>query len=70
LRTRKGGLLPADMPRDVLLPQTDGPFGQVDGNLLLAWESSLAVDILSKLWGNPVAQVEERMKSKLRRLAI
>jgi TatD DNase family protein len=68
LSSRKGRLLAAEMPRDRVLPETDGPFGQLDGKALMPWESCLVEEALSRLWGIPVTEVEKLMESNLRRL--
>lgn len=68
LRSRKGQLLASAMPRDRVLPETDGPFGQWDGRALAPWEAELAVPTLAELWHASANEVGALMKSNLRRL--
>jgi TatD DNase family protein len=68
LAGKKGRALAAEIPRDRLLTETDGPFGQVDGRSLLPWECEQAVGALSELWAEPHNHVEAQLHENLRRL--
>lgn len=68
LASKKGRALTANMPRDRLLTETDGPFAQVDGRAALPWDSDLAVLALSQLWAKPLSNVRKQLIGNLRRL--
>lgn len=68
LTSRKGRLLAAAMPRDRVLPETDGPFGQSDGRALSPWDAELVVPTLGDLWSAPTNSISELLKANLRRL--
>ena len=68
LSSKKGRLLAAGMPRDRVLPETDGPFGQAQGKPLAPWDSKRVLPVLSDLWDMPVSAVSNLMTDNLRRL--
>ncbi|MCJ2054520.1 Qat anti-phage system TatD family nuclease QatD [Methylobacterium sp. J-070] len=68
LASRNGRTLASLMPRDRVLPETDGPFGQADGNPLSPWDAENVVPALAELWGEPKQAVATVMTSNLRRL--
>jgi TatD DNase family protein len=57
------------MPRDSILPESDGPFGQVAGRPVLPWEAWTVAPILADIWGLPQTEVEVQLLRNLRRLA-
>ena len=68
LRSGRGRLLAAKMPRDRLLTESDGPFAQIERRAALPWDSELAIVALSELWAEPEGAVREQLHSNLRRL--
>ena len=50
LRSDRGKALVAHMPHDRVLPESDGPFAQIDGMALMPWEADQVVPILADLW--------------------
>lgn len=64
----KGRALTAEIPRDRLLTETDGPFAQVDGRSLLPWEGDRTVRMLSEIWAVSPGDVETQLNANLRRL--
>jgi len=50
LKSKNGRELVASMPRERVLTETDGPFGQYAGKALQPADTRYAVDMLSKLW--------------------
>ncbi|QEE41010.1 MULTISPECIES: Qat anti-phage system TatD family nuclease QatD [unclassified Methylobacterium] len=68
LASRNGRTLAALMPRDRVLPETDGPFGQADGKPLSPWDAERVVPILADLWDEPAHVVSSTLRSNLRRL--
>ena len=68
LRSERGRALAAQMPRDRLLTETDGPFAQVGGQALLPWDVEEAVSSLASLWNESADQVHAALRDNLRRL--
>ncbi|UMY17111.1 TatD family hydrolase [Methylobacterium organophilum] len=68
LASRNGRRLASLMPRDRVLPETDGPFGQADGKPLNPWDSERVVPVLAELWDEPEQSVARTLRSNLRRL--
>lgn len=68
LSSERGRTLVAEMPRDRLLTESDGPFAKVDGRAVLPWEVSLAEHQLSVMWHEPRQQIAERLNANLLRL--
>jgi TatD DNase family protein len=64
----KGRALTAEIPRERLLTETDGPFAQFDGRSLLPWECTRTISVLSELWAEPAHHVEAQLHDNLRRL--
>jgi TatD DNase family protein len=62
----KGRDLTANMPRDRVLTESDGPFARVDGRAALPWDSERAATGLAELWAKPVDEVREQLVSNLR----
>lgn len=51
LRSEKGLTLAAAMPRNRVLPESDGPFVESAGKPLMPWEAWDVCDTLADLWG-------------------
>ena len=68
LKTKKGVELVSIIPRDRILTETDGPFAKHGGNVLMPWDSDIAVNILSSIWNQPVEQTHADLKENLRLL--
>jgi TatD DNase family protein len=64
----KGRTLAQAMPRDRVLPESDGPFAQVDGKPAVPWDADLVLGILANLWDEPPDRVREQLVQNLRRL--
>lgn len=64
----KGRALTANMPRDRVLTESDGPFARVDTRAALPWDAERATTALAELWAEPVDEVCEQLASNLRRL--
>jgi len=50
LRSKRGRLIAARLPRERVLTESDGPFARVQGKPLMPWQAELAVQELSKIW--------------------
>ncbi|WP_046866821.1 Qat anti-phage system TatD family nuclease QatD [Microvirga massiliensis] len=68
LASVNGRRLASLMPRDRILPETDGPFGELDGHPLNPWDSERVLPILSGLWQVPEQVIAQTLKANLRRL--
>ena len=64
----KGRMLVQGMPRDRVLPESDGPFAQVDGRSAVPWDADRTLGVLADLWEESPERVRERMTQNLRRL--
>ena len=70
LTSRRGLSAVKAMPREYILPESDGPFGQVSGRPALPWEAWSVVPILAELWGVSKGEVEAQLLDNLRRLVV
>jgi TatD DNase family protein len=68
LSSRNGSRLASMMPRDRVLPETDGPFGTTAGKPLKPWESELVVPVLGRLWNLPLPTISDILRANFRRL--
>ncbi len=66
--SEKGRALMLRMPRDRVLPESDGPFVQIDKRAALPWDSDQAIAAFGDLWGAPAIVVREQLMGNLRRL--
>jgi TatD DNase family protein len=67
--TSKTGLAALNaMPRDRVVPESDGPFGQIDGRPALPWEAWSIVPKLAQLWHEPEGDVAHRLEENFRSL--
>jgi TatD DNase family protein len=57
LRSERGRAAVALMPKDRILPETDGPFGVINGSSAFPWEAMEVVRPLAELWREPEADV-------------
>lgn len=68
LASGRGLAAVASMPRDRILPESDGPFGQVAGRPALPWEAWTIAPKLAEIWGETQAEVEAQLLQNLRSL--
>jgi TatD DNase family protein len=68
LRSERGRLALAGIPRERLLPETDGPFGLIDGTHAYPWEAMDIVQPLSRLWRESEADVRGVLVENFSRL--
>jgi TatD DNase family protein len=57
------------MPKNRVIPESDGPFGQIDGRPALPWEAWSIVPKLAQLWHETEADVARRLGENFRSLA-
>lgn len=68
LRSEKGRVLAARMPRDRVLTESDGPFAQINGQPLMPWSVDDALYGLAELWSISQAECETLVDDNLRKL--
>lgn len=56
------------MPRERVLPETDGPFGMVKGRALHPWDAMGVCARLASVWGEPIAAIREQLQANFRKL--
>lgn len=67
LRGEKGRQLVARMPKDRILPESDGPFAQIDGRAAWPWEAGNVIGDLVKLWdGHDIPAVKNQLLKNLK----
>jgi TatD DNase family protein len=67
MRSQRGRAAVAAMPRDRVLPESDGPFGTIDGRPAYPWEAWKIVSPLASLWQIGVAEVEVQLIANFRK---
>lgn len=70
LRSERGRKAVAKMPVDRILPETDGPFGMVNGQPCYPWEAMGVISLLEPIWCLSQADVSERLVSNFRHLSV
>lgn len=68
LKSRGGVMRAALMPRDRILPETDGPFGRGAHGPLEPIDSRLAVAQLAEIWGVTVEEASNHVRENLKRI--
>jgi TatD DNase family protein len=59
LASANGRALVAAMPRDRVVPESDGPFAKIEGKPVMPWSACTTVEALVPLWGlSPNATLE------------
>ena len=64
----KGRAHLAAMPRERVLPETDGPFAQRHGRPLMPWEAAGIATYLGEVGGPSETQINEMFRANLSRL--
>jgi TatD DNase family protein len=70
LRSKKGRLLAARMPRDRVLTETDAPFVQDRGRPLMPWDVETAELALAECWDRSAPDISELLLRNFRTLSI
>ena len=68
LAGNKGRTLAANIPRDRILTESDGPFVQVEGRAALPWDTERVTNVLAELWLEPVGDVRKQLFRNLSHL--
>jgi Tat protein secretion system quality control protein TatD with DNase activity len=67
LASEKGRKLVAEMPRDRILTETDGPFATLGGQPAFPWDVDQAVGALAEVWATDKGSVERMINENLKR---
>jgi hypothetical protein len=70
LTSKRGVSAVEAMPREYILPESDGTFGQVAGRPALPWEAWTVAPNLVNIWQDSQAEVEAQLLENLRRLVV
>ena len=62
LRTANGRKLVAQMPRDRVVSESDGPFAKVGGEALLPWQALAVSEPLGVVWEEAQVIVTEQLR--------
>jgi len=64
-KTKKGLSLISRMPKDRILPESDGPFVVINKKTIYPWEAINVTDTLSQVWNLNVNDVKIQLRSNL-----
>lgn len=68
MSNKSGRALAAEMPRDRILTESDGPFVHLSGRPANPWDVAVAVEALADVWGEEATSVQRVLDSNLHRL--
>ncbi|HEV7334449.1 MAG TPA: Qat anti-phage system TatD family nuclease QatD [Bosea sp. (in: a-proteobacteria)] len=68
LQGEKGRMLASRMPIDRVLPESDGPFAQIDGRPAWPWEAASVLPVLADIWCQYPSDLEQQFFHNLARL--
>ena len=57
------------MPLERILPETDGPFGEIGGHSLFPWEAMNVADELAELLGRSTLEIASVLVENFRRIS-
>jgi TatD DNase family protein len=66
LSSKKGLELAANMPKNRLLTETDGPFTQQNGKPYMPWDVEIAVKKLALIWKQDAEEVKSQIAANLK----
>lgn len=68
LQSNNGRSLAKLMPRDRVVPESDGPFAQIGGDIVKPWHALSICEDLADLWNEPEAAIKGLILSNGKRL--
>jgi TatD DNase family protein len=68
LAGERGRALTADMPKNRILTESDGPFAQTDGRPLYPWDAAAAEKTLAGIWNVTEDEVRDQLMQNLKQL--
>ncbi|VEI37129.1 TatD-related deoxyribonuclease [Stutzerimonas stutzeri] len=63
-----GKALAKKLPRDRVVPESDGPFAQVNGATVMPWSSGQTAELLAQAWDLPAGEVARTLELNARQL--
>ena len=63
-----GKAIAKKLPRDRVVPESDGPFAQVNGATVMPWSSGQTSELLAQAWDVPVGEVAMTLEFNARQL--
>lgn len=69
LAGKKGRTLAAQMPRNRLVTETDGPFATMNSKVLFPWDAQQAISAIASIWGTDEEQAAHVIDGNLRQLS-
>tara|TARA_R110000868_G_scaffold199827_1_gene446923 strand:+ start:168 stop:929 length:762 start_codon:yes stop_codon:yes gene_type:complete len=63
-----GKALAKKLPKDRVLPESDGPFAKLEGHPVMPWDFDITVDQLSEAWALPLLEVRHQLLSNAKAL--
>lgn len=61
VKSNNGIRICAEIPKDRVLPESDGPFVRIGKNTVFPWDTTIVVKELASLWDQPEEKVTEQM---------
>ncbi|OOL19419.1 hydrolase TatD, partial [Klebsiella aerogenes] len=56
------------LPKDKVVPESDGPFAQFDNRTVMPWDFNITVRLLGKAWSMPENDVKLQLLSNTKML--
>lgn len=63
-----GKALAKRLPKEKVVPESDGPFAQFDDRSVMPWDFEITVNLLSEAWSMPVIDVRHQLLSNAKTL--
>jgi TatD DNase family protein len=63
-----GKALAKKLPKDRVLPESDGPFAKLEGHPVMPWDFDITVNQLSEAWALPLLEVRHQLLSNAKAL--
>jgi TatD DNase family protein len=63
-----GRMLAAKLPRDRVVPESDGPFAKIDGKPVMPWSAGITASHLGQAWGMTPNEAAHVLNTNARRL--
>lgn len=68
LNSASGKALAKKLPRDRVVPESDGPFAHVNGATVMPWSSGQTAELLAQAWDVPAGEVARTLELNARQL--
>ncbi|MCI5117910.1 MAG: hydrolase TatD [Candidatus Electrothrix sp. LOE1_4_5] len=68
LKSKKGRNLVSKIPKELILPESDGPFNRINNQAVMPWEAFQLKEALSKIWQISDVETEEQVNRNLIKL--